>query len=125
MCGEVGDVGVAVDDDEEEGGARFSLLDAARGTGTGAEDGGGGCGFGPSSTKFTRVIGIYGIARGTDGGDKVEGDSTNGPVWTKGVGGCNEIGLVLLAGSGLLWLTGELSVEPGKSGLAMVRRPME
>lgn len=78
----VDDVGMGVDDDGEESGARF---DGARGIGTGteAEDGGRGGDFGPSSTKVTRDSGIDGVASGTDqkplnGGAKVEGDSTNG-----------------------------------------------
>lgn len=94
MGGEgAGDVGLGVDDDGEESGARFSPLGVARGIGTGAEDGGRGCGFGPSSTKVTRFAGIDGDARGTDpkllnGGAKVEGDSTNGLVSIAGVGSC-------------------------------------
>jgi hypothetical protein len=78
----VGDVGVGVDDDGEEIGARFSPLVVERGI---AMDGGRGCGFGPSSTKATRITGIDGDANGTDpkalkDGDNVVGDSTKGPV---------------------------------------------
>jgi hypothetical protein len=74
-------VGMGVDDDGEEDGARLSF-GGARGIGTGAEDGGRGSDFGPSSTKVTRVTGIDGVASGTDpkpwnGGAKVEGDSTS------------------------------------------------
>jgi hypothetical protein len=81
----VGDVGVGVDDDGEETGARFSPLVVARGIATGAEDGGRDCGFGPSSTKVTRIAGIDGDASGTDPkalkeGDIAVGDSTNGAV---------------------------------------------
>ena len=99
----VGDVGVGVDVDDGEGsGARFSPLGVARGIGTGAEDRGRGCGFGPSSTKVTRITGIDGDASGTDpkalnGGAEDKGDSTNGPDWITGVGGS---GLVLPTGRG-------------------------
>lgn len=86
----VGDVGMGVDDEEEESGVRLSLLGGARGIGIGAEEDGD---FGPSSTKVTRIIGRDGLASGTDakplnGGVKIEGDSTNGPAWIIGVGDC-------------------------------------
>ncbi len=101
----VGDVGMGVDDDAEESGARFSPFGVARGIGTGAEDEGRRGDFGPSSTKVTRIAGIDGVANGTDpkplnGDAKVEGDSTNGPAWITGVGDCAGIGIVLPAGRG-------------------------
>ena len=98
----VGDVGMGVDDNGEEGGTRLSLLGLGRGIGTGAEDMGRGSDFGPSSTKVTRITGVDGVASGTDpkplnGGAKVEGDSTNGLAR---VGGCAGIRFVLPAGRG-------------------------
>ena len=95
----MGDVGVGVDDDGEEDGGRLSPLGVARGIGTGAEDGGRGSDFGPSSTKVTRITGMDGVASGTDpkplnGDVKVEGDSTNGLAGGAG------IGLVLPVGRG-------------------------
>jgi hypothetical protein len=98
----VGGVGVGVEDDGEEDGARLSPFRATRGIGTGAEDEGRGSDFGPSSTKVTRLTGIDEVASGTDpkplnGGAIVEGDSTNRPAR---VGSCAGIGLVLPAGRG-------------------------
>ena len=136
------DAGAGVAEGGEVRGVRFSFFGAAGGIVMGMEDGGKGCGA-CLSLEVARVMGAdaldvaaspleigienlsdsnFGISNKTGGDVGTEGGNGFSLFWRGNGAGATA---ALLAGRGDISLTGELSAEPGASGLATVRGPME